>query len=100
MPDARIHASAVRIMTADDHVINSYQCGKHAHRGDQPEGGVSRDGKCEADDVGFARAPVPVKNGCGARAVNVTWTPGQTSDHIKKYRVRTSKREMEVFHCP
>ncbi len=79
MPHARINAAAVRIKAADDHVIDADERGENAHRRDEPERGIAGDGKGEADDVGFARAPVAVKNRGRARnidiarALNVSW---------------------------
>ena len=48
--------------------------GQHAHRGDQPEGGIARDRKGEADDVRFAGTPVAVKNSGRARHVYIART--------------------------
>src|SRR5436190_2182013 len=79
MSHARINAAAVRIKTANDHVIDADQRGQHAHRRDQPKRRVTRDRKCETDDIGLARAPVAVQNGRRAfpidiaRTFNVGW---------------------------
>src|SRR5436305_6779442 len=74
MAHARINAAAVRIKTADDHVVEADQRGEHAHQGDEPERCVARDGKGEANDIGLARAPVAVKNRGRARNIDVART--------------------------
>ena len=61
MTHAGINAAAVRIKTADDHVVDADERGEHTHRRDQPERGVTGDRESETDDVGFASAPVAVK---------------------------------------
>src|SRR5439155_10010599 len=74
-----VDAAAVRIKTADDHVVDADERGKDAHERDEPERGVPGDGEGETDDVGFACAPVAVKNrGCArhihvARTLNGSW---------------------------
>src|SRR6266480_300783 len=74
MAHARINAAAVRIKTADDHVVEADQRGEHAHQGDEPERCVAGDGEGEANDIGFARAPVAVKNRRRARNIDVART--------------------------
>src|SRR5438552_11698569 len=71
MAHARVNATAVRIKTADDHVVEPDERSEHAHRRDEPERSVTGNSKGETDDVGFARAPVTVKNGGGARNIDV-----------------------------
>src|SRR5947208_1150078 len=79
MPDTGIDAAAVGIKAANDQIVDADQRGQHAHCGDQPKRSVARNGERQADDVGFARAPVAVQN-CGralpidiARSLNVGW---------------------------
>ncbi len=67
MANTRINTAAVRIKAADDHVVDADERGEDTHRGDEPEGSVAGDSKGKADDVGFARAPVAIKNGGRAR---------------------------------
>src|SRR6266566_6161113 len=67
MAHARVNAAAIRIEAADDHVVETNERGEHAHQGDEPERCVAGNGKSETDDVGFARAPVAVKNRGRAR---------------------------------
>ena len=86
MPHARIDAAAVRVMLADRHVVHADQRGEHAHGGDEPEGGVARDGEGEAHHVGFARAPVSVENGGGAPGIEVARAFGTGSDHADLVR--------------
>ena len=62
MTHAGVDAAAIRIEAADDHVVEPDERGEHAHRGDQPERRVPGDRESKADDVGFARAPIAVKN--------------------------------------
>src|SRR5204863_6339598 len=79
MAHTRVDTAPVRIKPADDHVAEADQRRKHAHRGDQPEGGVAGDRERETDDVGFAGTPVAVKNRRRAlpihiaRTLNVRW---------------------------
>src|SRR5260370_14941204 len=74
MPHARVDTAAVRIESADDHVVDADERGKNAHRGDQPKRCVAADGKREADDVGFARPPIAVKNRARARHIDIART--------------------------
>src|SRR5437870_11678158 len=79
MSHARVNPAAVGIKAANDHVIDADEGGQHAHRGNQPERSVTCDGEGEADDVGFARAPVAVQNRGRAlptditRSLDVSW---------------------------
>src|SRR6266568_5527875 len=79
MAHTRVDSAAVRIQAADDHVVDADKGGENAHRGDEPERGITADGKGKADDVGFARAPIAVKNRSRAgyidiaRTLNVGW---------------------------
>ena len=79
MTHAGVNAAAIRIKPADDDVVDPDERGQNAHRGDQPERRVAADGKSQADDVGFARAPVAVQNRGRARhiyiarSLNVGW---------------------------
>src|SRR5437762_60700 len=72
MPHARINAAAVGIKPTNDHVIDPDQRGQDAHRCDQPKRCVTSDGKREPDDVGFASAPVAVKNRGRALPIDIT----------------------------
>src|SRR6266480_6578840 len=74
MSHTRVDAAAVRIEAADDHVIDPNQRDEHAHQRDQPERSIAGHGESEADDIGFARAPVAVKNRSRARHINITRT--------------------------
>ena len=67
----RVNAATVRIEAADHHVICTDKRGQYAHGRDQPERGISRDGKCEANYVGFAGAPVAVENRRRALPIHV-----------------------------
>jgi len=81
MTHARVDATAIRVKTADDHVVEADKCGEDAHEGDEPERGITGDGEGEADDVGFARTPVAVKNRGGTRRVDVARTLNARWDH-------------------
>src|SRR5947207_4267416 len=72
MSHARVNPAAVGIKAANDHVIDADEGGQHAHRGNQPERSVTSDGKREPDDVGFASAPVAVKNCSRALPIDIT----------------------------
>src|SRR2546426_11174561 len=74
MAHARVNAAAVRIKAADDHVVEANERGEHAHQGDEPERCVASDSKGEAYDIGFARAPIAVKNRSRARNIDVART--------------------------
>ena len=63
MTHTRINTPAVRVMPADDDIINAHQRGEHAHRRDEPEGAVARDSKSQSDNVGFTRSPISIKDG-------------------------------------
>src|SRR5438874_1248502 len=91
-----------RLQTADGfvHVRQTEQSehddnesGQRAHERDQPEGSVAGDGKGEPDDVGFARAPVAVKNGGGARRVDVARTLNVSCDQFTYLKRGTSRDE-------
>src|SRR6266487_567115 len=75
MPHARVDAAAVRVEAADDHVVQADKRGEHAHGRDEPERCVTGDGECETNDVGFARAPIAVKNRGRARHIDIARTP-------------------------
>src|SRR3954470_21522011 len=62
MPDAGIDSATVRIEPANDYVINPDERGQNAHCGYKPERSITADGKGEADDIRFARAPIAVEN--------------------------------------
>src|ERR1700694_1377286 len=81
MPHTRVNTAAIRVEPADDHVIEPDERGEHAHRGDEPKRRVPSDGKSKANDVGFARAPIAVKNRGGARRVYVARTLNVGWDH-------------------
>ena len=81
VPDAGIDPAAVRIMFADGHVVDPHQGGEQTHGRDQPKRTVTRHGKRQADDVGLAGTPIPVKNGGGARRVHVAWPLRLTENH-------------------
>src|SRR5256885_9753167 len=68
----RVNAAAVRIQSTDDDVVDPDQCGQQAHQGDEPKRGVAGNGKGESDDVGFAGAPIPVKDRGSALPIDVT----------------------------
>ena len=82
VPHARIHAAAVRIKAADDHVIDADERGENAHGGDEPERCIAGNRECEADDVGFARAPVAVKNRGRARHIDIARAPNVSWYHF------------------
>ena len=79
--DAGVNPAAVRIKTADDHVVDPDERGQHAHCCDQPKRTVPGNSKCESDDVGFARSPVAIKNGGGAFPIHVARPPDVCWDH-------------------
>src|SRR6266513_2089261 len=74
MTHARVNAAAVGVKTADNHVINADEYRQHAHQGDEPEGGVTRDGEGKTDDVGLACAPVTVEDRSRAFPVDIART--------------------------
>src|SRR5207248_9287080 len=74
MAYARVNAAAVGIKTANDQVVDPDESSKHAHRGDQPERSVTGNSEGEADDVGFARAPIAVQNRGRAFPIDVART--------------------------
>src|SRR6266568_8574410 len=74
MAHTRVDSAAVRIQAADDHVVDADKGGENAHRGDEPERGITADGKGKADDVGFARAPIAVQNRGRARYIDIART--------------------------
>src|SRR6478672_9671352 len=76
MTHAGVDATAVWIKAANDHVIDSDERRQHTHGGDQPERGVTGDGKGEANYVGLAGAPVSVKDGRRARNIDIARSPG------------------------
>src|SRR5437879_2641757 len=82
MANARVNAAAVRIKTADDHVVEPDERSEHAHRRDEPERSVTGNSKGEPNDIGFARAPVTVKNGGGARNIDVARTLNVSRDQL------------------
>src|SRR5206468_1272733 len=79
MAHARVNTAAVRVKTANDHVVEANERGEDAHQGDEPQRCVAGHGKGETDDVGLARAPVAVQNRGRAfpidiaRSLNVCW---------------------------
>ena len=77
----RVDTAAIWVLFADDDVVDAHQRGEHAHRGGEPKRAVSSDGKGEADDVGFARAPVAIENGGGTRRVYVSRPIGRNRNH-------------------
>src|SRR2546423_1020906 len=74
MSHTRVDAAAVRIEATDDHVIDPNQRDEHAHQRDQPERSVTGHGESEADDIGFARPPIAVKNRSRARHIDIART--------------------------
>src|SRR5947207_2105183 len=104
MAHTGINAAAVWIKPADDHVVEADQRSEHAHRGDQPEGGVARDGEGEADNVRFAGTPVAVKNRSRAlpihiaRTLNVRWYQFLRLKRDGLARRGTSLQEGAGFH--
>src|SRR5690349_9843813 len=81
MAHARVHAAAIRIMFADDDVVDADQRREDAHRGDEPKRTVARDSKGEADDVRFAGAPIAIKNRRRAWRVHVARTVRADRNH-------------------
>src|SRR5438874_8373076 len=81
MTDARVNTAAVRVKTADDHVIDADERGQHTHQGDEPEGRVTCDGEGKTDDVGLARAPVTVEDSSRAFPIDIAWTFNVGRDH-------------------
>src|ERR1041384_4885119 len=90
MANARVNTAAIRVMPADDDVIDSDQRGEHAHRRDKPERTVTGDGKGKADHIGFARAPVTIKNGRSARRIDVSRPIRRDSNHRYNFCFRES----------
>src|SRR3954452_2173000 len=74
MSHTRVDAAAVRIEAADDHVIDPNQRDEHAHQRDQPERSIAGHRESEANDIGFARTPVAVKNCSRARHIDIART--------------------------
>src|SRR5260370_18179000 len=56
-----INAPAIGKIAADDSVVDSHKSREHANREDDRERRKTRGEKSKADDIGFARAPVTVK---------------------------------------
>src|SRR5579859_3975909 len=71
MANTGIDPAAIWIMAADDHVVEAHQRGQHCHRRDQPKRTVAGYRESQAHHVGFARAPIPVKNRGRARPIHV-----------------------------
>src|SRR6266700_5141150 len=94
MPDTCINAAAVRVKTANDHVVQADQCSQHAHGSDEPERCVTGDCESEANDVGFARAPVTIKNRGRARHIDIARTPdvGWNQDYLIRKRGHLARR--------
>src|SRR6266513_118124 len=96
MSHTRVDAAAVRIEAADDHVIDPNQRDEHAHQGDQPERSVAGHGEREADDIGFARAPIAVKNRGRtrhidiARTLNVSWYQLNSTQRRRSFARRSA----------
>src|SRR5437879_842363 len=82
MANARVNAAAVRIKTADDHVVEPDERSEQAHRRDEPERSVTGNSKGEPNDIGFARTPVTVKNGGGARNIDGSRTLNGRRDQL------------------
>ena len=78
---AGVDAAAVRVVLADEDVVERDQAGDHAHGRDQPEGTVARHRKGEADDVRLGSTPVAVENGRGAFRVNVARAAGLVAEN-------------------
>src|SRR5437867_11501300 len=81
MTDARVNTAAIRVKTADDHVIDADERGQHTHQGDEPEGGVTCNGEYKTDDVGLARAPIAVEDRSGPFPIDIAWTFNVGRDH-------------------
>ena len=72
-PGRGINAAAIGEMRADDNVIETDDGGERADGKDEREGGEARRDKSEADDIGFACAPVAIEKGGGPLPVDVAW---------------------------
>src|SRR6266478_9304179 len=84
MANTCIYASAIRVVEANNHVVEADERRQCAHRRDQPERAVPRDGKRQSDDVGLACPPVAIQDGCSTGRINVTRTFGfPNDDHAK-----------------
>src|ERR1700747_808087 len=81
MPNAGINPASLRIVTADGHVVYADKRHQDTHPNDQPERAVSSYGKCQADYVRFAGAPIAVKDCSGPRRINIARPFGPGNDH-------------------
>ena len=81
MTHAGVHAAAVGVVLADGHVIHPDQRREQAHRRNQPERTVSRDGKRQTDDVSLAGAPVAVQDRRRARSIHIARPLRGRCDH-------------------
>src|ERR1700730_12792457 len=81
MANAGVNSPSVRIMPADGHVIHADERHQHAHGQDQPERAVAGYRESQANDVGFARAPIAVENRSSSRRVDITRPSGSPNDH-------------------
>ena len=71
MPHTGVNAAAIGIQAADHDIVQTDQRGQDAHRGDEPERRVTRDGKRKADYVRFTRAPIAVQNRGGPFPIDI-----------------------------
>ena len=66
-----INAAAIREMRANNNIVVGHHRGEHADREDDRQGAEARRDKSQADDVGFARSPIAVKQRCRAFPIHV-----------------------------
>src|ERR1043166_833721 len=98
MSHARVHAAAVRIKPADDHVVDADEGSENTHRRDQPKGSVTGNRESQSDDVGLARAPIAIENSGRARHIHVARTLDVCCYHLITTQTRRRSRD-EPPHC-
>ena len=77
VPHAGVHAAAVRVVLADEHVVERDQPRDHAHGQRSARRSYSpATAKGQADDIRFGGAPVAVENGRGAFGIHVARAAG------------------------
>src|SRR5215831_13771835 len=81
MPDTHIHASAIRVMAADRHVVDPNERHQYAHAEDQPKGAVAGDSERQPNHISFAGPPVAVKDRSRPRRINVPGSLGFPNYH-------------------
>ena len=71
LPRSRIHAAAIREMSAYDDVIEGDDCRERAYGENYGKRGEARGNERQPEHIGFARSPITIKQRGGALPVNV-----------------------------